>query len=649
MGILKQTVYKAARYFSLILVVLLALKGLSLKAQNESVIRAIITEGDLKKLQKADDLKVQADNLFEEANRLNMEVFSVQADPTLDEKAGKKKAAQLESQALQKQQESASLYEKCNEIKFTLYKQYIDAFWKSHEGKENDYLNAKLLEEQASDNYFQAISYRLEAKKMDAGYARIEKLTEANNLELQAIQKQVSALSNYYGISEEPTANEVVLTTDTSEPSEINNVQSEPTSENISIPETDQPAQRETSAQPEYTLPAGGVVVNQSMIDRYNRYISSGQLNDTTLSTGKIAGVNEFDRDNLLKLWYEYLYGRQATDEEQQLVQKSDTAVAADQTTAVTPSAGSPEKEIGIVTDQNRGTLIPADDEVIYRVQIAANKSELTQKALSKMYYGNKNVEMLNENGWFKYSVGDFSSYEEANNFRKQSGMSNAFVVAYRKGTRFVQNEETPVTQPVEAAYTPQGNNRLPSGLIFRIQVAASRVPLTIGQLKRIYPGNYPVEMILEDGWYKYQFMGVRLYSDALQIIRNVSSNGVFIVAYENGAKIDLASAVKKNKELEELVKTRGRKGYIQEIEFHLQLAASRVAMKPDELSSLYHGSESISVVYEDGWYKYHLKAGNSAEEAEQFRKTSGIPKAFIVPYKSAMKIDLLQAIQELK
>lgn len=649
MGILKQTVYKAARYFSLILVVLLALKGLSLKAQNESVIRAIITEGDLKKLQKADDLKVQADNLFEEANRLNMEVFSVQADPTLDEKAGKKKAAQLESQALQKQQESASLYEKCNEIKFTLYKQYIDAFWKSHEGKENDYLNAKLLEEQASDNYFQAISYRLEAKKMDAGYARIEKLTEANNLELQAIQKQVSALSNYYGISEEPTANEVVLTTDTSEPSEINNVQSEPTSENISIPETGQPAQRETSAQPEYTLPAGGVVVNQSMIDRYNRYISSGQLNDTTLSTGKIAGVNEFDRDNLLKLWYEYLYGRQATDEEQQLVQKSDTAVAADQTTAVTPSAGSPEKEIGIVTDQNRGTLIPADDEVIYRVQIAANKSELTQKALSKMYYGNKNVEMLNENGWFKYSVGDFSSYEEANNFRKQSGMSNAFVVAYRKGTRFVQNEETPVNQPVEAAYTPQGNNRLPSGLIFRIQVAASRVPLTIGQLKRIYPGNYPVEMILEDGWYKYQFMGVRLYSDALQIIRNVSSNGVFIVAYENGAKIDLASAVKKNKELEELVKTRGRKGYIQEIEFHLQLAASRVAMKPDELSSLYHGSESISVVYEDGWYKYHLKAGNSAEEAEQFRKTSGIPKAFIVPYKSAMKIDLLQAIQELK
>ncbi len=633
------------------LVFLLALKELSLKAQNESVIRAIISEGDLKKLQKADDLKVQADNLFEEANRLNMEVFSVQADASLDEKAGKKKAAQLESQALQKQQESASFYEKCNEIKFTLYKQYMDAFWKSHEGKENDYLNAKLLEEQASDHYFQAISYRLEAKKMDAGYARIEKLTEANNLELQAIQKQVSALSNYYGIavSDEPVSNEVVLTTDTSGPSEITDIQTTPSSEDLSIPVPDVPAQSEISTQPEYTLPTGGVVVNQSMIDRYNRYISSGQLNDTTLSTGKIVGVNEFDRDNLLQLWYEYLYGRQATDEEQQLAQKSDTAITAEPTVAETQNAGSPEKEIGIVTDQNLGTLIPSDDEVIYRVQIAANKSELTQKALSKMYYGNKNVEMLNENGWFKYSVGDFSSYEEANNFRKQSSMSNAFVVAYRKGTRFIQNEETPVKQPVEAAYTPQGNNRLPSGLIFRIQVAASRVPLTIGQLNRIYPGNYPVEMILEDGWYKYQFMGVRLYSDALQIIKNVTSNGVFIVAYENGVRIDLASAVKKNKELEQLVNTRGRKGYVQEIEFHLQLAASRVAMKPDELSSLYQGSEYISVIYDDGWYKYHLKAGNSAEEAEQFRKTSGIPKAFIVPYKRAMKIDLLQAIQELK
>jgi hypothetical protein len=168
-----------------------------------------------------------------------------------------------------------------------------------------------------------------------------------------------------------------------------------------------------------------------------------------------------------------------------------------------------------------------------------------------------------------------------------------------------------------------------------------------MGQLKRIYPGNYPVEMISEDGWYKYQFLGVYLYSDALQIIRHVATNGTFIVAYENGFKIDLAKAVKKNKELERQVNSNGRKGTVPEINYHLQLVASRVALSPDELAIIYSGSEAVSVIYDHGWYKYHLKAGNSPEEAEQFRIINGVPKAFIIPYERAMKIDLPQAIKE--
>ncbi len=190
-------------------------------------------------------------------------------------------------------------------------------------------------------------------------------------------------------------------------------------------------------------------------------------------------------------------------------------------------------------------------------------------------------------------------------------------------------------------------NKGCPSGLIFRIQVAASRVPLTPGQLKRIYPGDYPVEMISEDGWYKYQFMGVRLYSDALQIVQKVSTMGAFIVAYDNGIKTSLAEAVKNNKELEKLVKTKGRKGNLKEVEFHLQLAASRIALPPDELKALYSGAEPVSIIYEDGWYKYHLKAGNSPETAEQFKQSTGIPKAFIVPYKRAAKVDYFSATHE--
>jgi hypothetical protein len=221
-------------------------------------------------------------------------------------------------------------------------------------------------------------------------------------------------------------------------------------------------------------------------------------------------------------------------------------------------------------------------------------------------------------------------------------------VVAYRKGTRFITGAAALVEVP-QGIYTPTGNQTMPTGLIFRIQVAAGRVPLTTGQLKRIYQGDYPVEEITEDGWYKYQFMGVRLYSDALQIVQDVATPGVFIVAYDNGTKINLADAVRSNKELEKTVKTHGRKGNVQEIEFHVQLAASKMAMKPDELKTIYGGSGTVSVIFENGWYKYHLKAGNSPEIAEQFKQSCGVAKAFIVPYKRAAKINYYQAIQETK
>jgi hypothetical protein len=630
-----------SKLFSLYLICFLLICCLPLNAQDETAIRPIIKEGDLKKLDKADGYKADADKLFEEANRLNMEVFTVQADPGLDEKAVTKKTGQLESQAQQKQVQASALYEKCNEIKFGLYKQYLDEFWNAHTGEESNYINAKLLEEQASDNYFQAISYRIEAKKMDEGYAKVEKLTEANNLENQAIQKQLTALSTYHGIGESVT-------------------QEPPSVEDIPVITPEQPVNYLPVAMPppatsqetavEITLPEQPTI-NQSMIEEYNRYVTSGQYTDTTLSTGQIAGITTFNADRILQLWYDYIYGNDSLGVEPFIATTTDSlqVTEKEQPAAQIQPVVTKVMEIGVITDENKGILVPADEDVIYRVQLAANRTELSQRALSRMYYGNKSVEMINEAGWYKYSVGDFNTYDEASKFRKSSGISNAFVVAYRKGTMFIPGDTSMMVEEPQGIFTPAGEQRTPPGLIFRIQVAASRVPLTTGQLKRIYQGNYPLEMILEDSWYKYQFMGVRLYSDALQLVRNVTTTGAFIVAYENGTKINLADAVKKNKELENTVKMLGRKGQIQEIEFHLQLAASRVAMRPDELKSLYGGAEPVSVIYENEWFKYHLKAGNSPEMAEQFRQSCGIAKAFIVPYRRAAKITYHEAIQETK
>lgn len=680
MQLTRKYLIPSGRPVILSIIAFLYLVDLSLWAQSEQEIRALIRDGDIKKLTKADEYKISADKLVEEASQLNMDVLLMQADPNVDEKTKAKKSGQIESQAQQKQIQASSLYEKCNEIKFVVYKQYIDEFWKVHEGEETDYLNAKLLEEQSSDHYFQAVSYRIEAKKMDDIYMRLEKLNEASNLENEALLKQMTALAAYYLKAEVPVSqtevavmepetafveeavpdmesevpaekelpadvSEVPITKTQPDIADITAEQSVPDTVELPIA-TDQPSGYIPA---DKTLPEG-MEINQSMIDSYNRYIATGNFNDTTLSTGKITGINSFDTDRMLQLWYEYIYGQQAYESELPIAETADTtAIAEENVPAVIASAVSDEKtEIGIVTEENRGKIIPADEEVIYRVQIAANRSELSQRALSKMYYGNKHIEMINENGWYKYSVGDFTTYEEASSFRKSTGMPNAFVVAYRRGTQFTPGR-TEVVEEKAQAFAPEGEQRLPAGILFRVQVAASRVPLNLSQLKRIYPGNYPIEMIKEEGWYKYQFMGVRLYSDAIYLLKNVNTKGAFVVAYENGAKVNLADAVRNTREIENAVKTYGRKGQIQEIEFHLQIAASRIPISSDELKLLYTGSEQVSVIYEEDWYKYHLKAGNSPETAEQLKKSCSVEKAFIVPYKRAAKIGYYEAQQELK
>jgi hypothetical protein len=604
-------------------------------AQDETSIRPIVEAGDLKKLLKADEYQSKAEKLIEEANQYNLEIFSVQANTDLDEKIVLKKTGQLEKKAWDKQIEASALYEESNELKFIVYKKYLDRFWKDHAGEESDYLNAKLLEEQSSDNYFQATSYRIEAKKMPDGAARVQKLSEANELENEAIRKQLSALAAYYDIQQLQTTETRSGETEVSLPAP---------------PETSRelPAKQVTQQQ-EGTLP-GQVEVNQEMIDMYNEYLKSGQFTDTTLSTGKIAGITEFDMDRMLQIWYEYMYGREEPPVSRGAYYAGLSDSISGRETVAQQETVQPESdvEIGVVTDENISVLVPADENVIYRVQIAANRTELSQRALSRIYYGNKNVEMINENGWYKYSVGDFDTYEEASQFRKSSGVSNAFVVAYRKGTRFSAGPATPQAGQEVAAAAGEVQHT-PPGLVFRIQIAASRAPITREQLEKIYGGNYSVEMIREEGWYKYQFLGLRLYSDAIRIIKDVPVRGAFIVAYEDGVKQNLADAVRKNRETENTVKTYGRKGRIREVEFHVQLAASKRSMNANELANLYHGPEPLSLVIEEGWYKYRIKTGNSYDLAQKIKQECGVNDAFIVAYRRAEKISLYEAIREIK
>jgi hypothetical protein len=174
--------------------------------------------------------------------------------------------------------------------------------------------------------------------------------------------------------------------------------------------------------------------------------------------------------------------------------------------------------------------------------------------------------------------------------------------------------------------------------VLFRIQIAANKTPLTFADLKKICPGNYPVEIVAESGWFKYQFIGVPLFSDASRILKEAALKEAFVVAYRKTSKQIISEAVKINRELEKRVQAEGRNGLIQEVQYHVELTTSKTYLKPEDVAKLYRGSEPVLVVMENGFYAYHLNAGYSLQDALDLKEKTGLNNAAIVAYKNAKK-----------
>lgn len=76
------------------------------------------------------------------------------------------------------------------------------------------------------------------------------------------------------------------------------------------------------------------------------------------------------------------------------------------------------------------------EEDFVYRIQIAACKNEMKAEDLFKRYKGGDVVEHLFVNGWHKYTIGGFASFEEAAKYRDVCGVNDAFVVLFKGGFR---------------------------------------------------------------------------------------------------------------------------------------------------------------------------------------------------------------------
>ncbi len=96
----------------------------------------------------------------------------------------------------------------------------------------------------------------------------------------------------------------------------------------------------------------------------------------------------------------------------------------------------------------------------------------------------------------------------------------------------------------------PQQYNTTPktnSNVYFRIQVAASKVPLSAQKLQSIYPGQVYYEIDDYDHMYKYLTLKkFSTYEQAKEFKQKMNVPGAFIVAYKNGKRVrDISTVLK--------------------------------------------------------------------------------------------------------
>ncbi|MEA3316545.1 MAG: hypothetical protein U9R54_01145 [Bacteroidota bacterium] len=299
------------------------------------------------------------------------------------------------------------------------------------------------------------------------------------------------------------------------------------------------------------------------------------------------------------------------------------------------------EEEQDDVVDNDKKEYTSTSD-LVYKVQIAAGKTPIPDRFLSQIYGGSLDVDLIEEDGWYKYSVGSYKEYIPASNSRKNSGVKGAFVVAYKNGEKIsldvARGKSVPMYKPADSNV---GEFPISNNVIYKVQIAASRKPLSEEIQSEIYSGNKKIHVVHEEGWYKYSIGVYNDVSNAIVSKQNTGINGAFVVAYKNGSKINLFNARKKF--VPKLIYDWNHPK--NEIVFKVQIAASVKKISIDKLKKIYCLNENIYVVKEDVWYKYSIGVYSTFTDASETRKKSCVTGAFVVAYKNGKKLSINQAI----
>lgn len=194
-------------------------------------------------------------------------------------------------------------------------------------------------------------------------------------------------------------------------------------------------------------------------------------------------------------------------------------------------------------------------DELYYSIQILAGKNKVTDEQLARTYSGSIEVYENYGDGWYRYSVGKYLSYQKAMKAMQANNLKG-HPVAYHGKKRVslveaqkLSEQETPKVANIEVVKEeakPIAISDKPKvgDTFFTIQIMADRKKAAQDQIKRIYSGSMKVDERKGDGWFRYSIGRFSSHEEAGRVMKREGVKG-YIVAYSQSKRISISEAKK--------------------------------------------------------------------------------------------------------
>ena len=105
------------------------------------------------------------------------------------------------------------------------------------------------------------------------------------------------------------------------------------------------------------------------------------------------------------------------------------------------PAVNEPPDDIYATIDTTTKVDPNLKKDIIFKVQIAAHTVPITEEYLRSIYKGTMPIDMIYEDNWYKYSIGRYKTFDEADKTLQECNVRKAFIVAYQGGKKLTIQE----------------------------------------------------------------------------------------------------------------------------------------------------------------------------------------------------------------